>query len=99
MALNIHWTTKADIKLDHLIIYLENEWGERVVKAFMRKLYDFLEIVSEFPDIGTLEYPKRNIRGFVLTKHVTVFYKVDEDKIILLDLFDNRSNPKRRKSM
>jgi len=43
MALEIRWTTRADIKLDHLIIYLESEWGESVVKAFMKKLYDFLE--------------------------------------------------------
>ena len=40
MALDIRWTTGADIKLDQLIIYLESEWGESVVKAFMKKLYD-----------------------------------------------------------
>ena len=44
MALEICWTTKADIKLDHIINYLEAEWGESVVKAFMRMLYDFHEI-------------------------------------------------------
>ena len=53
MALKIRWTTRADIKLDQLIIYLESEWGESVVKAFMSKLYDFLEILSEFPEIGS----------------------------------------------
>ena len=42
MALERRWTTKADIKLDHLIIYLETEWGESVAKAFMKKLYSFL---------------------------------------------------------
>ena len=68
MALEIRWTTRADIKLDHLIIYLETEWGERVVKAFMNKLYNFLEILSEFPEIGAIQYPEKNIRGFTLTK-------------------------------
>jgi plasmid stabilization system protein ParE len=60
MALKIRWTTRADIKLDYTIIYLETEWGESVVKAFMRKLYDFLEILSEFPEIGAMQYPKKN---------------------------------------
>ena len=35
MALTIRWSTRADIKLDQLIIYLETEWGENVVKAFI----------------------------------------------------------------
>ena len=96
MALNIRWTTKADIKLDQLIIYLESEWGESVVKAFMRKLYDFLEILSEFPEIGSMQYPEKRIRGFALTKQVTIFYKIDNNYIILLDIYDNRSDPKKK---
>jgi plasmid stabilization system protein ParE len=68
MALKIRWTTRADIKLDRLIIYLETQWRESVVKAFMRKLYDFLELLSEFPEIGSMQYPKKRIRGFALTK-------------------------------
>lgn len=96
MALAIRWTTRADIKLDELIIYLETEWGDRVVKAFMTKLYDFLEILSEFPEIGSIEFPEKGIRGFPLTKQVNIFYKIDGDQIILLDLFDSRSTPEKK---
>ena len=99
MALEIQWTTMVDIKLDHLIIYLESEWGENVVKAFMKKLYDFLEILSEFPEIGSMQYPEKKIRGFSLTKQVSIFYKIDGNQIILLDLFDNRSNPKKKDAL
>ncbi len=99
MALEIQWTTRADIKLDHLIIYLESEWGESVVKAFMKKFYDFLEILSEFPEIGSMQYPEKKIRGFSLTKQVSIFYKIDGNQIILLDLFDNRSDPKRKDAL
>jgi len=99
MALNIRWTTRADIKLDQLIIYLESEWGESVVKAFMRKLYDFLEILSEFPEIGSMQYLEKGIRGFALTKQVTIFYKIDSNHIILLDIFDNRSDPKKKNAI
>ena len=99
MALSIRWTTRADIKLDQLIIYLESEWGDNVVKAFMRKLYDFLEILSEFPEIGSMQYPEKRIRGFALTKQVTIFYKIDSNHIILLDIFDNRSDPKKKDAL
>ena len=70
MALNIRWTTRADIKLDQLIIYLESEWGESVVKAFMKRLYDFLEILSEFPEIGSMQYPEKGIRGFPVFEYL-----------------------------
>ena len=96
MALEIHWTTRADIKLDQIIIYLETEWGESVVKAFMRKLYDFLDILTEFPEIGSMQYPDKNIRGFLLTKQISVFYKIEGEQIMVLDFFDNRSDPKKK---
>ena len=99
MALDIRWTTRADMKLDQLIIYLESEWGESVVKAFMKKLYDFLEILAEFPEIGSMQYPEKGIRGFSLTRQVSIFYKIDGNQIILLDLFDNRSDPKRKDAL
>ena len=99
MALEIRWTTRADIKLNHIIKYLETEWGESVVKAFMRKLYDFLEILSEFPEIGSMQYPQKDIRGFSLTKQISLFYKIEKDQIILLDLFDNRSDPKKKDTL
>ncbi len=82
MALEIKWTKRANSKLDHLIFYLEQEWGENVVKAFMIKLYNFLEILSEFPEIGAMQYPKKRIRGFTLTKQINVFYKVQTSRKI-----------------
>jgi plasmid stabilization system protein ParE len=96
MALEIRWSTKADIKLDQIIIYLQTEWGESVVKAFMRKLYDFFGILSEFPEIGSIQWPDKNIRGFSLTKQFSIFFKIEGDQIILLDFFDNRSDPKKK---
>jgi len=65
----------------------------------MKKFYDFLEILSEFPSIGTIQYPEKNIRGFTLTKQINIFYKIESDYIVLLDLFDNRSNPKKKDAL
>lgn len=59
MAFKTEWTKRADTSFDQIIEYLEKEWEENIVKAFTRKLYDFLEILSEFPEIGTLLNPKK----------------------------------------
>jgi plasmid stabilization system protein ParE len=75
---------------------LQEEWGETVVKAFVKKVYDFLDILQEFPEIGTLENAERNIRGFAIVRQLTLFYKIQGNKIILLNFFDNRmKSPKK----
>ena len=97
MALRIFWSKRADKKFDNILDYLSTEWGEKVTSAFVKKVYDFLDILVEFPEIGSLENAERGIRGFVIVKQITIFYKVIGNKIILLNFFDNRHGPKRKK--
>lgn len=97
MALTIYWSKRADNKFDKIISYIDEEWGEVVARAFVKKVYDFLDILVEFPEIGSVEHAEREIRGFVIVKQLTLFYKIKEDKIILLSFFDNRQNPKRKR--
>ncbi len=96
MALEIKWSKRADKSFDRIIEYLHAEWGEQVVQAFVRKTYDFLEILAEFPEIGSIQVKEKAIRGFVLIKQVIVFYKVHGNSIILIDFFDTRQDPKKK---
>jgi len=97
MALDIHWSKRADKKFDKIIEYLLEEWGENITRSFVRKVYDFLDILSEFPEIGTIENKEKGIRGFTIVKQVNIFYKIKGEKIILLDFFDNRQDPAKKR--
>lgn len=94
MALEILWSKKADRKFDHIIEYLSAEFGEASTKKFINKVYEFLDLLAQFPDIGTIESKEHNIRGFVIVRQLTIFYQVRNDKIILLNFYDNRQQPK-----
>ncbi len=96
MALKLPWTKKADRKFDKIIEYLEEEWGEKATKSFVLKVYDFLDLLVEFPEIGSMEKPENQIRGFAIVKQVNIFYKVTRRGIVLLDFFDNRQHPNRK---
>jgi len=96
MALKIYWTKRADQKFTQITEYLVKEWGESVAKAFTKKVYDFLDILSEFPEIGTVEHKEKDIRGFTIIKQVNLFYRISRDRIILLNFFDNRQHPKKK---
>jgi plasmid stabilization system protein ParE len=95
MALEIVWSKRADLKFDKILQYLSSEWGEQVTSSFVKKVYDFLDILVEFPEIGSLEHIERNIRGFVIVKQITIFYKISGDKIFILNFFDSRQGLKK----
>jgi plasmid stabilization system protein ParE len=97
MASEIKWSRRSDVSFDRIIDYLNSEWGENVTKVFIRKVYDFLDILSEFPEIGALQLKEKGIRGFTITKQITIFYKINRQTIIILDFFDTRQDPEKRK--
>ena len=97
MALEIKWSKKADRSLDSIIDYLNGEFGEITTTKFVRKVYEFIDLLSEYPELGTEENKELNIRGFVIVKQVTIFYKVRNQRITLLNFYDNRQKPKKKR--
>ena len=97
MALKIVWSKRASLKFDQIINYLIEEWGELPAKQFIGEVFSFLEILSEFPEIGSIENKEKSIRGFTVVKQVNLFYRIKNDKIILLLFFDTKQNPKKKK--
>ena len=97
MALEILWSKRADKKFDNILDYLLSEWGERVTESFVKKVYDFIDTLSEFTEIGTIENKDNQIRGFTIVNQINVFYKVSGYQIIILDFFDNRQNPEKKR--
>ena len=96
MALIIRWSKKADKRFEQIIEYLQVEWGEEVTSAFVKKIFDFLEILSEFPEIGTIENKSKSIRGFAIIKQIKIFYKINKSYISILNFYDTRQNPKNK---
>jgi plasmid stabilization system protein ParE len=97
MALIIQWSKKADKSFDKILAYLLLEWGESLSRSFTKKVFDFLDILSEFSELGTIENPEKGIRGFLIVKQIVVFYKITEKEIIILDFFDTRQHPEKKK--
>ncbi|MFZ2906446.1 MAG: type II toxin-antitoxin system RelE/ParE family toxin [Cyclobacteriaceae bacterium] len=96
MAKKIIWTKRANQKFNKIIDYIEQEWGTTVALNFVKKTYNILDLISDLPELGTLESPEKMIRGFLLTKRNRLFYRVTEKEIILLNFFDTRSRAKRK---
>lgn len=91
----IDWSVEASECLDAIIEYLETEHGEPSLKQFARKLNKRLELIALSPKLFPKHKKRRSIRRSVLTKQVTIYYKVSKDSVLLLSLFDNRQDPRK----
>ncbi|GAA4307238.1 type II toxin-antitoxin system RelE/ParE family toxin [Nibribacter koreensis] len=90
------WNKRAAQQLAHLQQYLQEEFGEKTTQTFTVRVFKFLELLVKYPQIGSLENPEKGIRGFLLHKHTTIFYKQKQEDIYILALFDNRQQPSKK---
>ena len=97
MAKKIVWSKRASIKFDSILTYLESNWGEKVTANFVKNVFDFLELLQEFPELGMIENKANNIRGFTIVEQINLFYKINGDQVILLNFYDYRQNPKNKR--
>jgi plasmid stabilization system protein ParE len=99
MVKTIIWHRKANNEFNAIINYLQLNWNDNVTKSFVERAYQIIEILKEHPEMGTIENYDKQIRGFVITKHNTLYYRIEGDELILLSFFDNRQNPKKRSNI
>ena len=92
----IVWNRRASNSFNSIIKYLQSEWGHRVTQSFVTRTYQIIEYLAKHPEMGTIENAEKQIRGFVVTKHNTLFYRVDNKRLILLNFFDNRQHPTKK---
>ena len=90
MALKIFWTSNANRKFDHILAYLTSEFGEKSTQNFVRKTYQVLFLLANYPNLGTIENTNSDVRGVLIVKQIRLFYKIRNNKLILLNFYDNR---------
>jgi len=97
--MEVVWSNQARKDYYKVLDYLNENWGLTEVKCFADKTEEVVELIKKHPKTFAESHRKINIRKGFLTKHNSLFYKIKPRKkeIILLALWDNRQNPKKRK--
>lgn len=91
MVDEIVWTKRALQRYQEITEYLQTNWGEQVTREFVQRTYRVIDLIRDYPEMGTMENKSRHIRGFLVTKHNRLFYRGTETQVILLNFFDTRS--------
>lgn len=77
-----------------ILEYLEINWSKRELSSFIERTQNVIEYICDRPLLYS--YSKQsNIHKCIVTKQITLFYKIKETEIQLLVFWDNRQSPQK----
>ncbi len=83
-------------KLEKVLLYLENEFGYLVAKRFAGLLDKKFKTLAENPYIGQPSLSFTQIRSLIAGKN-RIYYRIEKEKIIIINMYDIRINPLKNK--
>ena len=84
-------------KLEKLLVYIEQEFGLLVAQKFADHLHEKLTTLQRYPSIGQQSLSHEKVRSLLIGNHNRLYYTTVSKKIIVLNIYDTRINPKRNK--
>ena len=87
-------TPRAERNFDSIVDDINNKWGERPARQFIKKADEIFKLLKNYPSMGQIE--KGDIRGFQLSPQTRILYRIRDEKIIILAFFDVRQDPKKK---
>ncbi len=91
--MKIVWTFEAKNTFKSNMRYLKNYWSKKEVDDFALEALRTIEIIKKNPHIGKYD-EDYDCRILVVVKQISLFYEIENDKIILISFGDNRQEPK-----
>ena len=92
MAKSIIWSPKAEETFDGITDDLLESWSEKGVRRFVQETFETIDRVAIFPHSSPSFKSDPNIRRAIVNKHVSLFYRVQEEKIELITFWSNRQD-------
>ena len=97
MEYRIRQSKLFEKKVTDLLAYLEQSWNKKVAQDFKQILdRKMLQLIKE-PDSGRNSQKIAGVQWILITKHNKLFYRIKDDTIYMITLFDTRQNPKKNK--
>jgi len=88
----VYWTIESNNNLESILNYLKESWTHREIENFMNKLSKQIHLIQQNPYLFPISQYNSRLRKAVLSKHITMFYKISGQIIYLAYLFNNKQN-------
>ncbi|MEZ4956068.1 MAG: type II toxin-antitoxin system RelE/ParE family toxin [Saprospiraceae bacterium] len=94
--MDIKWTIPALDALKEHYNYLKSKRGIEPARKFRKKLFTKVGILKTYPRVGVEEkslfFKDKEYRSLI-ESHLKLIYRVEENEILIIDVFDMRQNP------
>jgi plasmid stabilization system protein ParE len=97
LAFRLSFTLESSEQVDKIFDYLSENRSEKIASDFIKKLNTKVSFIKEFPHLYPLTELRKNVRRCIITKQVTLYYKIVKDGILVISVFDTRQSPKKLK--
>ncbi len=91
--MQIIWSELAENDFSIILEYLYENWNVKIVNKFIDIVDQLIFQISKNPSQFPIINQSTNIRKCVITKHNSLYYRANKDKIEILRIYDNRQNP------
>ena len=95
MAYQIIVKKRFTNKVQKVLAYLEKEWSHKVASDFLIKIDRRFALLSKKPTICRSSSKIKKVRGLLITRHNKLYYTIEDDKVVILNMYDTRMNPKK----
>ena len=94
---SLRWSDRALKENRKLTDYLLSDWGDKIASRVSEQIEKATQRIQQTP----LQFPifskQKNVRRAVISPQTSIFFKVYRTEIVIISVFDNRQNPKKRK--
>ncbi|MDD3789837.1 MAG: type II toxin-antitoxin system RelE/ParE family toxin [Petrimonas sp.] len=94
--MKIFWSDFAKETLKDIYSYYKDVAGIKIARKIRNEIYEATRQLTTYPDSGQIEELLLSLNAgyrYVVTKNYKIIYRVDDDKILITDVFDTRQNP------
>ena len=96
MSYSIKWLPEAEVTFALMIEYLEENWTVKEINSFVDRTEEVIGFIGQRPN--QYHYSKRKeVYRAVVTRQVSLYYRINRGEIELLMFWDNRQDPEKLK--
>lgn len=92
----VKWLPEAELTYSIILNYLEQNWSLKQVEEFINRTDQVIEFIAKRSKQYIYSKKKDAYRA-VVTKQVSLYYRIKEDHVELLVFWDTRQDPSKLK--
>ena len=96
MNYSVKWLPEAEITYANVIEHMEEKWTAKEINSFLDRTYEVIGFITQNPK-QYLYSKKKEVYRAVVTRQVSLFYRIKQTEIELLIFWDTRQDPDKLK--